>query len=205
MFARRGVGAAQRRAKRHRQNVIRPGPRYLCVCALISSRNLLVWRVVSYIYAPGRSRRANNTLFATPDVTLISLLPHCIGWEPCWANGKSQKAFPAVTPSASGRPAGAQDIWSYTEIQFQEAPTACHSPSQRPLPPPLPLEPFWIFNAARNFKCSLCPNRTSPVRDNWIAARQLKEKQNTQLLHLPSRRAADSQLSRPVKDISKCN
>lgn len=73
------------------------------VCAPISSRNLLVWRVVSYIYAPGRSRRANNTLFATPDVTLISLLPHCIRWEPCWANGKSQKAFPVVTPSASGR------------------------------------------------------------------------------------------------------
>lgn len=51
-------------------------------CAPISSHNLLLSRVVSYIYAPGRSRYANNTLFATPDVTLISLSAHCIGWSP---------------------------------------------------------------------------------------------------------------------------
>lgn len=38
-------------------------------------------RVASYFYSPARSRRANNILFARPDVTLISLLPRCIGWS----------------------------------------------------------------------------------------------------------------------------
>lgn len=43
------------------------------------------------------------------------------------------------------RPAGAQDVWCYTEIQLHGAPKACQSPSHTPLL--TQLEPFWIFNA----------------------------------------------------------